>query len=315
MAAGRETHPNDGGIRRAHGYDQRALERISSSRRRSWATAAGVLVAALLAAAPAARAETTGAVGGVRDPATGTLQLSVQASEHSGAGLRTAAVALDGQVLHSAPFADPACAAGACPAVGTVALRAPTTGVADGPHRLEVTVQDGAGRVSHVLDRIVTVANTVPDHSSSVTLEIGAGGTSAPSGDPPPADGPGVGGAGGTAACHAPRLSVVLKRRAVRVRRGLPLLARGKRHRFAGRLTCLAGTRRVAAAQGTPIGLRHWVNGTVRRQRVLRVGPRGRFTALIRVGGRRTLAFRARSDSGKIVRVRIRVGILRGGRR
>jgi hypothetical protein len=312
MAAARETHPNDGGIPAPHGYDHPALERISSSRRRSWATAAGVLVATLLAAAPAAAADTTGAVGGVRDPATGTLDLSVQASEHSGAGLRSASVTLDGQLLDRAPFADPACAAGACPAIGTVSLAVPTTGVADGPHRLAVSVEDGAGGVTTILDRVVTVANALPSHSSTATLTLGSGDTTGPTGDPPGA-GPGVGGE--DAGCHAPRLAVVLKRRAVRVRRGLPLLSRGKRYRFAGRLTCLAGSRRVAAAQGTPIGLRHWVTGTLQRQRVLRVGARGRFTALIRIGGRRTLAFRARSESGKIVRVRIRVGIVRGGTR
>jgi hypothetical protein len=270
-----------------------------------------VLVATLLAAAPAARADTNGAVGGVRDPATGTLQLTVQATESSGAGLRSASVALAGRLLDSGSFADPACGPPSCPAVGTVSLEALTTGIADGPQRLEVTVEDGTGRVTHILDRTVTVANTPPQYSSTVDLRIGSHPASGPSGGTP--DPPGVGGE--QSGCRSPQLAVVLSRRAVRIRRGLPLLAAGKRHRFAGRLTCHDGTRRVAAARGTPIGLRHWVDGTIRRQKVLRIGANGRFSALVRVDGRRTLAFRARSATGKIVRVRIRVGVTNGSRR
>jgi len=166
-------------------------------------------------------------------------------------------------------------------------------------------VEDGAGVVTHILDQTVTVANTPPKYSSSVSLTIGSNGTTGPSGGTP--DDPG--GVGGQqSGCRSPRLAVVLSTRPVRVRRGLPLLAPGKRHRFAGRLTCrAAGGKRVPARRGTPIGLRHWVDGNVRRRRVLRVGANGRFTALVRVAGRRTLAFRARSATGRIVRVRIRV--------
>jgi hypothetical protein len=270
-------------------------ERISTSRCRPWSTVVSLLVAALLLAAgtPAAMAATTGAVGGVRDPAAGTLDLSVQASEHDGAGLRSAAVYLAGELLDAQPFADPACGPGTCPAVGTVALNAPTDGVADGPQRLEITVEDGAGTVTHLVDRTITVANTSPTYTSSVTLTIGSGTTTGPSGttpDPP-------GGVGGDASgCASPRLTVVLAKRT------------GKRHRFTGRLTCLVGSRRVPAARGTPIGLRHWAKGKIRHHAVLRVGAKGRFTVLIRVAARRTLAFRARSATGKIIRVRIPVG-------
>ena len=149
-------------------------ERISTSGGRSWLTAAALLVVAMLAVAPAAMAETTGAVGGVRDPAAGTLELTVQASEHGGAGLRSAAVTLAGELLDAAPFDDPACTAGTCPAVGSVNLLAPTTGVPDGPQRLEVTVEDGNGDVVHLVDRTVTVANVQPPYSSTVTLTIGS---------------------------------------------------------------------------------------------------------------------------------------------
>ena len=259
--------------------------------------------------APAALAATAGAVGGVRDPAAGTLELTVQASENGGAGLRSAAVTLAGQLLDSAAFDDPGCVAGGCPEVGSVSLTAPTAGVADGPQRLEVTVEDGAGRVVHVVDRTITVANVQPPVPSTVTLTLGSGPSTGGSGttETPP------GGVGGEqSGCRAPRLTVVLAQRAARVRRGVPLLAAGRRHRFQGRLTCLAGTRRVAARRGTPIGLRHWVRGHVEAQHVLRVGADGRFSARIRVPSRRVLAFRARSDSGAIVRVRIRVGVAGG---
>jgi hypothetical protein len=218
-------------------------------------------------------------------------------------------VTLAGRLLDSAAFADPACAAPACPAVGTVSLAALTTGIPDGPQRLEVTVEDGAGRVTHILDRTVTVANTPPQYSSSVTLRVGSDPDTGPSGGA--SDPPGVGGE--QSGCRSPQLAVVLSRRAVRIRRGVPLLAAGKRHRFNGRLTCRSGTRRVAAPRGTPIGLRHWVNGKIERQKVLRVGTNGRFSALVRVTGGRTLAFRARSATGKIVRVRIRVAVTNRG--
>jgi hypothetical protein len=284
-------------------------ERISTSGGRSWLTAAALLVVTMLAVAPAAMAATTGAVGGVRDPAAGPLGLTVQASENGGAGLRSAAVTLGGELLDVAPFDDPACTAGTCPAVGSVTLLAPTTGVPDGPQRLEVTVEDGNGDMVHVLDRTVTVANDQPPYSSTVTLTIGSNPATGPSGatqDPP-------GGAGAQqSGCQAPRLSVVLARRPARVRRGLPLLTAGKRHRFLGRLTCLAGTRRVNASAGTPIGLRHWVGGRIELQRVVRVGTRGRFAVRARVPSRRVLAFRARSATGNVVRVRIRVGVIRG---
>lgn len=184
-----------------------------------------------------------------------------------------------------------------------------TTGVPDGPQRLEVTVEDGAGRVVHLVDRTISVANVQPPTSSTVTLTIGSNPSTGSSGTPEQPPG-GVG--GNQTGCTSPRLSVVLAQRQVKVRRGLPLLAAGKRHRFTGRLTCLAGTRRVAAARGTPIGLRHWVRGQIELQRVLRVGAGGRFVARVRITGRRTLAFRARSATGAIVRVRIRVGVAHG---
>jgi hypothetical protein len=268
-----------------------------------------LLLTGLLAGPTAATAATTGAVGGLRDPATGTLELTVQASENAGLGLRSASVSLGGRLLDAAPFADPGCGPGTCPEVGSVALQAPTTAVADGPQRLEVTVEDGAGQVTVLVDRTVTVANTPPTYTSSVTLAIGSNPTTGGSGgteEPPP------GGIGGEASgCRAPRLTVVLASRSVRTRRGVPLLAPGKRHRFTGRLTCHDGTRRVAASRGTSIGLRHWVRGRVARQKVLRVGTNGRFSARVRVTSRRVLAFRARSADGGIVRVRIRLGVAR----
>lgn len=269
-----------------------------------------MLVAVPLAGAPAAMAETTGAVGGVRDPATGTLELTVQASEHAGVGLRGAAVTLAGRLLDAAPFADSDCEPGTCPEVGTLSLSAPTTGVADGPQRLEVTVEEGDGRIVHLVDRTVTVANTPPQYSSTVTLRVGSSPSSGASGGTQPPGGVG----GEQTGCRSPQLAVALARRSVRVRGGILLLAPGRRHRFAGRLSCRTAGRRTAAPAGTPVGLRHWVRGRIARERVLRVGANGRFAARVRIDSRRTLALRARSAAGNVVRVRIRVGVLPGGR-
>ena len=95
-------------------------------------------VAALLTLPAAAQAEVHGAVGGLRDPAAGTLQLNVRVTETTGVGVRRATAMLGGHLLDSQYFADPACAAGVCPTVATVDLAVPTAAVPDGTARLEV---------------------------------------------------------------------------------------------------------------------------------------------------------------------------------
>src|SRR5262245_37003789 len=121
-----------------------------------------IAVAASLALAPAVAADDRapgGAVGGLRNPAAGVLELSVVASD-GGSGLSRAVAALDGVRVDEDAFGDGTCVeapdddAGAnCPATGTVTLSVPTTQVPDGDHVLTVTVRDAAGNVATLEQR------------------------------------------------------------------------------------------------------------------------------------------------------------------
>ena len=281
--------------------------------------AALVAVALALLAAPSARADVHGAVGGVRDPAAGVVELTVLATEDGGAGLRSAAAVLGGEPLAAAPFGAPSCLpdsgdpVAGCPAAGTVTLLVDTAEVADGPQRLEVTVEDGAGRVTRLVDRSILIANTPIPWQSSVTLTLGSGSSrssgpsTSPSGDQPVVP-------GGRAGCADPRLSVALAQRPLRLRHGVPVLARGRRYRFEGRLTCRMGERRRPAVQGTVVEVRHLVRGRTVGKPAVKVRRDGRLYAWIAPAGSRIVVFRIRAADGRIVRVRIPLRVAKGRR-
>jgi hypothetical protein len=264
-------------------------------------------VAALTVPAPAQGA-TAAAVGGVRDPASGVLDLTVQAVESEGIGLRRASVRLGGTALDSASFAEPDCQPGVCPAVGTVALSAPTYGVADGPARLEVTVEDAAGTVTHVVDQTVTVINRQPTSTSTVTVSVGAGaknpqqGPGGPGGPTGPSD---------TQGCASPRLSMFLAQRPLRIRRGVPVLAAGRKYRFRGRLTCVIDGRRRAARRGALVQVRDRRKGRTIERPAARVKTGGAI--VVRLAHRRscTVVFRIRGAGGHLVGVRIPIRVVR----
>ncbi len=148
---------------------------------------AALAVAALAWAAAPAQADVVAAVGGVRDPAAGTLALVVQATDDSGAGVRSARAVLGGRAFPAAAFD---CLA-ACPGTGTVTLPVATNLVADGPQRLQVVVEDGSGAVVRRARPQHRVTNTITPGSTSVTIVLGSG-TARPQpsppgdGDPPP---------------------------------------------------------------------------------------------------------------------------------
>jgi hypothetical protein len=272
-----------------------------------------VVVLGSLAFAAPAQARVTAAVGGVRDPAAGQLDLWVQASERDGAGLRAARVVLDGQQLDEGFFDEPGCTAGECPQVGGVALIVPTTAVSDGERRLEVIVEDGAGVAEHVLDRSITVTNTPIPWTSTVTVGIGSGATEP---DPPGGGGGGGGGGGptppgGTTGCVAPQLSAFLAQRPLRFRRTVPVLAGGRKYRFEGRLTCRINGRRRSAPHGTKVELRHVRRGRTVDRVTLRVRSRGEIVAPVRLRRSRTLVFRFEAEGVRPVQVRIPVRVVR----
>ena len=275
------------------------------------------LVLALALAAPAtAQADVTGAVGGIRDPATGYLELTVHASDRSGSGLRTVRAALGGEPLAAGDIGAPGCLADSsdlaagCPATGELSLTVDTTEVADGPQRLEVTVEDGAGALTHLVDHHVTVLNTLPTWTSTVTLTVGSGtqdpsppGPVGPSGDPASPRG-----------CRAPRLSVTLATRPLRYRRGVPVLRKGRAYVFTGRLTCVVDGRRRAAPRGTKLELRQIARGRTVTRRTIAVVRRGRLRVTITARSRRAVVFRLRAAGGRLVRVRIPITVAKAGR-
>jgi hypothetical protein len=269
------------------------------------------LLAAVVAALtmPAgAQASTSGAVGGVRDPAGGVLELTVQAVETEGIGLRRATVILAGTALDSESFADPDCVPGVCPAVGTVALTAPTYGVPDGPARLEVTVEDAAGTVTHVVDQRVTIVNQQPTSTSTVTVTVGAGSKKPQTGPGGPG---GPGGPSGPSGCAAPRLSMFLAQRPLRIRRGVPVLAAGRKYRFRGRLTCVIDGRRKAAPRGTLVQVRDRRKRRTIERPAARVKTGGAIVAKLAHRRSCTVVFRIRGAGGHMVSVRIPIRVVR----
>jgi hypothetical protein len=265
-------------------------------------------VAALLTLPAAAQAEVHGAVGGLRDPAAGTLQLNVRVTETTGVGVRRASAMLGGHLLDSQYFADPACASGVCPTVATVDLAVPTTAVPDGTARLEVTVEDATGTVTHVVDQTITVVNKPVVSNPTVVVSVGGGAKNPQSGPNGPG---GPAGPSGTDGCRSPRLSMFLAQRPLRIKRGVPVLAAGRKYRFRGRLTCLVEGRRKAAPRGTLVQVRDRRNGRSIERPAARVKTGG--AVVVKLAHRRSCSviFRVRGAGGHLVSVRIPIRVVR----
>jgi hypothetical protein len=263
---------------------------------------------AVLTLPAAAQASTFGAVGGLRNPAAGELGLTVQAVETEGVGLRRATAILGGNTTDTVTFAAPDCEPGVCPAVGTVSLIVPTAVVTDGPSRIEVTVEDAAGTVTHVLDETIIVTNTPIVSTPTVTVSVG-GGSKKPQTGPP--NGPGGPVHPGETGCRSPRLSMFLASRPLRLRHGVAVLKRGRRYKFAGRLTCMIDGHRTAAPRGTPIGIRDRSRGKTVVREATRVRTDGRVA--VRLAHRRscTVVFRIRGAGGNLISVGIPIRVVR----
>ena len=127
------------------------------------------------------------AVGGLRDPATGTLALEIQATD-GGAGLWRATASLDDTPVAGASFGgctelSPAdatvdLAVGAlCPGVGQTGLAVDTTTVPDGQHTLRVVVTDAAGNTTqqtHTFTVLNPVATPTPRDRRPTTPDADA---------------------------------------------------------------------------------------------------------------------------------------------
>ena len=274
----------------------------------------------------------TGSVGGVRSPASGTLELLLYASD-TGSGLSSAEATLDG--------APPAVVQlGACPepgpgpecpeSVSGVALTLDTTAVADGERPLRVRVTDGAGNTATLVDQAIVVRNAPHATGTVASVTVGVGSTdSSGSGT-----GGGEGQSGQQGGGRGSSLSLQRKRcRAPRLRMGLarprpqwftrpkfvPVLRFGGHYIYKGRLTCRVSGRRVSAPRGTPVNVffRVWEltfkrrRGPVRklRKRPIRVRKGGRLR--VRLGGFRSgraLYFRYRNGRDR-THARVRVAV------
>jgi hypothetical protein len=247
----------------------------------------------------------SGALGGWHSPAAGTLTLEVS-GRATKARLADATASVDGRPVDAAVFCreDPR----ADCSVARVSLQVDTEPYPDGPHRLDVTIRDAENR-TFAIDKDLEVWNHPPTGSPTATLNIGGSPDATPHGA---ANGGGSsGGVEGVSAtsCGSPRLSMFLDQKPLRVSGGVPVLLKGKRYRFTGRLTCVAGRKRRSAAKGARIDVRNVVRGKTVRKGGTTVRGSGNITLILAYPSSRTIEFRYTAGDGKTSKVRIKVRI------
>jgi hypothetical protein len=274
--------------------------------RRGTTALVGATAIALGAAAVTAAGEAplSGSLGGWHSPAAGTLTLDVNGRAEE-ARLVDAIASVDGTPVDGAAFCPQEPQAGC--SVARVWLHVDTQAFPDGPHRLSVTIRD-AGDRTFTIDKDLEVWNHPPTGSPTATLNIG----SSPDATPGAANGGGSsGGVEGASAtsCGSPRLSMFLGQKPLRVSNGVPVLLKGKRYRFTGRLTCLVGGKRKSAVKGARIDVRNVVRGKTVRKGGATVRGAGRITLILAYPSSRTIEFRYTAGDGKTSKVRIKVRI------
>ncbi|HTA98265.1 MAG TPA: hypothetical protein VK730_11565 [Solirubrobacteraceae bacterium] len=301
--------------------------RRTSRRLRSITVVAAVMVAAAVLVTSSAQATMTfrsssitlgvrdstpsGAVGEVQSPAEAgsTLSLTIDASD-TGSGLASAQASIDGNTASVS-----LCSAPPCPeAVSNIPLSI-DVGTA-GSHVLLVTVTDAVGNTGTLLEAPIEVLDPLPPGSNTVTVGISAmheGPPVEPPEEPthkhplkePPPRVPPV--------CPSPMLEMRLASAPLGyTRKGVPVLRRGRRYRFTGRLTCLHGHRRASAPNGTPVRVLYRAG---RRTFKARPGTMlmhgGSLSAMFAFKSARTIIFRYNQAGGEDVEVRISTAIAR----
>jgi hypothetical protein len=91
----------------------------------------------------------------------------------------------------------------------------------------------------------------------------------------------------------------------------VPVLVKGKRYRFSGRLTCLVNNKRVSAPKRTKIELRQIVGGKSHLKGRAAVGSHGKLALRLSVPSSRTLEFRFTTADKKVTSVRIKVQVVK----
>lgn len=324
-------------------------------RHRNTAAAATALVAAAAllfqarvgAAQGPDTAPPTGAVAGLRNPASGTLKLQLSASD-SGWGLANAEAVLDGTTtfvrlgtgacpehpLSGGPEPPP----GDCPAsVFATPISLDTRSVSDGTHRIVVRVTDAAANTATLADRDIQVDNAPHPTGTIATVTIGIAnkgeeehpgkgkdkGAEKGKGDE---KGKGKGKVKGISQrlsrCRAPRLKMRLARKPLwHTRpRHVPVLRYGRRYPFKGKLTCRAPSgKRVPAAKGTPVAVYYRVwhhsfkrpHGPVKyvRVRKMKVGKKGRVKIKLGFRSGRTVLFRYYGPRRELAKAKLRLAV------
>jgi hypothetical protein len=260
------------------------------------------------------------AVGGVSSPAVGRLSLDIQATD-TGSGLRWASAQIGSAFVQGnfaggddcrdltpgtptvdMPLSDD------CAEVSSVPLGLDTINVPDGNYNLVVKVADWAGNVREITQPI-TVLNTRPINTPTQTLSIGTSGITTQGG----AQSAGSGGVAGASAqqCRSPRLSVFLAQKPLRVSRGTPVLKRGKRYRFSGRLTCVVNNRRRSAPKRTRIDILNTIGRKTIEKAGTTIKNKGGLSVILAYKSSRLITFRFTNSDGQRSQVRIRVRVAR----
>jgi hypothetical protein len=309
--------------------------------RNTTAAATVLVVAAVLLSLPvwaASAAEDpdsappTGAVAGVHNPASGTLELRLYASD-SGWGLANAEATLDGQSafarLGAGSCPEPPTPGGAepppgsCPeSVSAVPLTLDTTATSDGSHQLRVRVTDAAANAATLVDREIVVRNAPPSGLGPIaTVTVGVSsqspGEQHEGGGRPPSP-PG----GGHGRCRRPKLKMRLARKPLwRTRpHHVPVLRYGRFYPYKGKLTCLAPSgKRVPAPRGTPVEVYYRVwhlsfkrpKGRVKyvRKATIKVHKKGRLAIKMRFKTGRTILFRYHGPYAELAKSKLRLAI------
>ena len=281
----------------------------------------------------------SGGVAGWRSPAAGTLQMEVQGVD-AGLGLRSATVLIDGQPVGSARYGDPECSdlspetgtvdlpfnlvaqndillpqpatPVGCIGRGKVSIPVDTTRVGDGDHRIAVDLTDVAGNTARVMDNATEIRNVIPATSNTRTLTVGSSGVNDPVARPG-ADAGGEGGVLGASAtsCRAPRLSMVLADKPVRIAGGAPVLRYGRPYRFKGRLTCAINGQRRSAPKRLQVDVLNDERSKTTYKTGTTTGDGGDLAVVLTYTAARTILFRFVSAEGERSQVRIKIRVER----
>ena len=268
------------------------------------------------------------AVGGFRSPASETLALDFAASDE-GVGLDYAEAGIVGQPMIKVPFNSecrdmspgdgtidlPLSALGnngVCEKVKHATVNVDTRAVADGDQQIQWRVVDLAGNVwpaSGMETTSFSVLNNVNLGTNTQTLSIGTSGTTTPAANN--TSGQSTGGVAGATSqnCASPRLSFSLSQKPMRVSRGVPVLQKGRRYRFNGRLTCVISGKRKTAPKRTRVDILNKVGKLNLEKAGTTVGDNGKLTVILAYPSSRTITFRFTNSNGQRSQVSIKVKV------